>query len=154
MRYPISTIAAATLLSAVTFADAEDGLRSCKFEVKPRCASGEARVQVRGGAATSVSINVFWCGRKGTPGYSCVVEYKPDDGKSKWSEESGATVIDNSSPWNPGQPDRIKVTVGKHVSLDLEEAQSGGACGAGAELPRAIVVPEGKGACRVWLNAP
>jgi len=156
MRYPTSTIAAAALalLSAAMSAQAKDELRSCTFEVKSRCASGEAKVRVSGNAAASVSVNVFWCGRKGTPGYSCVVEFSRNDGKAKWSEESGTAVVENASPWNPGQPDRIKVTVGKHVSLDFEEAQSGGACGAGAELPRAIVIPEGKGACRVWLNAP
>jgi hypothetical protein len=62
-------------------------------------------------------------------------------------------VIANRSPFNPDQPDRVKVTAGQHVSIDLEEAQSLGRCGAGAELPRAIVIPAKKGACRVWLGA-
>lgn len=46
----------------------------------------------------------------------------------------------------------MKVTVGKNVSIDFAQAQSLGRCGAGAELPRAIVIPEKKGACRVWLG--
>jgi hypothetical protein len=32
-----------------------------------------------------------------------------------------------------------------------EQAQSLGRCGAGAELPRAIVIPARKGACRAWV---
>jgi hypothetical protein len=48
----------------------------------------------------------------------------------------------------------VKVTVGKHVSIDFDEAQSLGRCGAGAELPRAIVIPAEGGACRVWLTEP
>jgi len=48
----------------------------------------------------------------------------------------------------------VKVTVGLHVSIDLDEAQSLGRCGSGAELPRAIVILEKKGACRVWLQGP
>jgi hypothetical protein len=61
-------------------------------------------------------------------------------------------LIANASPFSAAQPDRMKVTVGKYVSIDLSQAQSAGRCGAGAELPRAIVIPEKKGACRVWLG--
>lgn len=71
---------------------------------------------------------------------------------STWSEEDGATLVANASPFNASQPDRMKVTVGKYVSIDLSQTQSAGRCGAGAELPRAIVIPEKKGACRVWLG--
>ncbi len=66
----------------------------------------------------------------------------------------GATLVANASPWSSNAPDRVRVTVGQHVSIDLDEAQSLGRCGAGAELPRAIVIPAQKGACRVWLKAP
>ena len=57
-----------------------------------------------------------------------------------WSEEGGATLIANASPYNPAEPDRVKVTLGRHVSIDLEQAQSLGRCGVGAALPRAIVI--------------
>jgi hypothetical protein len=41
------------------------------------------------------------------------------------------------------------MTVGKLVSIDMEEAQSLGRCGVGAELPKAIVIPaKGKRAAR------
>jgi hypothetical protein len=97
---------------------------------------------------------VYWCGLRGRPGYNCTIDASRTDPDSKWSEEDGATLITNASPANPNQPDRVKVTVGQHVSIDLDEAQSLGRCGAGAELPQAIVIPAQKGACRVWLKAP
>jgi hypothetical protein len=64
-------------------------------------------------------------------------------------------MIANASPFNPEEPDRVRVTVGRHLSIDLDEAQSLGRCGVGAELPRgAIVIPAQRKACRVWLRAP
>ncbi|HWA30974.1 MAG TPA: hypothetical protein VG867_07740 [Rhizomicrobium sp.] len=45
------------------------------------------------------------------------------------------------------------LTVGKYVSIDFGETQSLGRRGAGAELPKAIVMAAGKkGKCRVWLG--
>jgi hypothetical protein len=53
---------------------------------------------------------------------------------SKWSEDAGATVITDSSPFaDPTKSDRIKVTVGRDVTLDLNETQSPKMwCGCGA----------------------
>ncbi len=129
-----------------------DEVRACDFKVKARCASGDARVTVDGGAIKRVEVNVVWCGQNGAPGYTCSIDASRGDKDSRWSEEGGATLVDNAAPFTPSQPDRIKVTVGKYVSVDMGEAQSLGRCGAGAELPRAIVIPEKKGKCRVWLG--
>jgi hypothetical protein len=132
----------------------EEEIRSCEFEVKARCVSGDARVTLADGVVKRVEVGVFWCGLPGRPGYNCTIDASRTDQDSKWSEEDGATMITNASPANPNQPDRVKVTVGQHVSIDLDEAQSFDRCGTGAELPRAIVIPAQKRACRVWLKAP
>jgi hypothetical protein len=132
----------------------EEEIRSCEFEVKARCVSGDARVTLADGVVKRVEVGVFWCGLRGRPGYNCTIDASRTDPDSKWSEEDGATLITNASPANPNQPDRVKVTVGQHVSIDLDEAQSFDRCGVGAELPRAIVIPAQKQACRVWLKAP
>jgi hypothetical protein len=71
-----------------------------------------------------------------------------------WTEDAGATLIANRSPFNPNEADRVKVTVGRDVSIDLSETQSLGRCGAGAELPQTIVIPARRAACRVQLRAP
>jgi hypothetical protein len=128
--------------------------RACEFEVKARCESGDVRVTLAGGIVNRVEVNVFRCGLPGRPGYSCTIDSSRGDGDSKWSEEGGATVIASTSPFNPDQPDRLKVTVGRHVSIDFEDTQLLGRCGAGAELPRAIVIPAQGRACRVWLGSP
>ena len=127
-------------------------MRKILYVIKARCASGDARVTLAGGAVKRLEVNVFWCGLQGRPGYSCSIDAARGDKETQWSEEGGATIIANAAPFNATQPDRVKVTVGKYVSIDLSQAQSVGRCGAGAELPRAIVIPEKKGACRVWLG--
>jgi hypothetical protein len=91
------------------------------------------------------------CGR---PPFACTIDSSRTDQASVWSEEAGATLVANKSPWNPQQPDRVKVTVGRDVSIDLSEAQSLGRCGTGAELPRAIVILAQAKACRVRLDVP
>jgi hypothetical protein len=128
-------------------------IRACEFEVKVRCVSGEARLTLADGAVISIAVDVFWCGLGG-PGYTCLIDSSRSAQDSRWSEDEGATLIANASPWNPNQPDRVKVTVGRHVSIDLDEAQTLGRCGAGAELPRAIVIPAQGRTCRAWLSSP
>jgi hypothetical protein len=146
-----------TVLLAVTawpgLACAEE-TRACEFKAKAGCVSGEARVTLADGAVRAVAVDVFYCGPRGRPGYSCTIDSSRSEKDAKWSDEGGATLIDNESPFNSTRPDRVKVTVGKYVSIDLEEAQSLGRCGAGAELPQAIVIPEKKGACRVFFGKP
>ena len=142
--------AAAASLSAYA---GETEIRACDFKAKAGCVSGDASVTLADGKVSKIEIDVIWCGQPGEPGYTCTIDSSRGDDDSKWSEEGSATLIANASPFSPGQPDRVRVTVGKYVSIDLDEAQSVGRCGAGAELPRAIVIPTTKKkACRVWWS--
>lgn len=142
-----------TAVTGVAYAAGQE-IRACDFAVKARCASGDARVTLADGKVTRVEVDVSWCGPPRRPGYICTIDSSRGDKDTHWSDDGGATLIDNTSPWNPNDPDRVKVTVGQDVSIDLADAQSLGRCGAGAALPRAIVVPAKKGACRVWLREP
>ena len=144
----IATIASARI------ACAGDEVRSCDFEVKARCASGQTRVTLKDGVVTRLELDVFWCGLPGRPGYTCMIDSSRGEKDDTWSDEGGATIITNATPFTDTMPDRVKVTIGKYISLDFAEAQSAGRCGAGAELPLAIVIPAQKGACRVWLSKP
>ena len=130
----------------------EQEIRACDFKAKAGCVSGDASVTLTDGKVSKIEIDVIWCGQPGAPGYTCTIDSSRGDDDSQWSEEGSATLIANASPLSPGQPDRVRVTVGKYVSIDLDEAQSAGRCGAGAELPRAIVIPTTKKACRVWWS--
>jgi hypothetical protein len=91
---------------------------------------------------------------RGNLNYSCTIDSSRGDADSRWSQDGAATIIANAAPFDASHPDLVKVTVGRYVSIDLEQAQSIGRCGVGAELPRAIVIPAQKGACRVWLGEP
>ena len=108
-----------TAMTNVAHADSKI-VRGCKFEVKARCASGEARVTLANGAVTRVEVDVFWCGQPGHPGYTCTIDSSRGDQDSKWADESSVTLITNASPFNPTQPDQVKVTVGQSISIDLE----------------------------------
>jgi hypothetical protein len=129
--------------------------RNCEFKVKTPRVSGQASVTLADGKATKIAVDVLYSDGRGTPGYTCTVDSsRAEQQDSKWSDDGGVTVIDNATPFNTSTPDRIKVTVGKLVSINMEEAQSLGRCGAGAELPKAIVIPAKGKACRVWLGQP
>jgi hypothetical protein len=151
-------ICAAALLAVTTSAGiAHAGpqqTRTCEFKVKMPRVWGKASVTFADGKVMKVAVDVLYSGERGRPGYTCTIDASRSEQDSKWSEDGGATLIENASPFNPNEPDRVKVTAGKHVSIDLNETQSLGRCGAGAELPRAIVIPARGKACRVWLGEP
>ena len=145
-----------TLLASFASADGQV-TRRCDFELKRGCIAGYASVTLVNGALQKIEAVVIWCGRGGhskSLDYSCTIDSSRDDKESTWLDDAGATVIANGSPWNPGQPDRMKVNVGRDVSIDFDQAQSLGRCGLGAELPRAIVIPADGRACRVLPRAP
>jgi hypothetical protein len=79
-------------------------IRTCDFEVKARCASGEARVTLDDGMVKRVEIDVSWCGLPGKPGYTCAIDSSRGDRDSTWSEDGGATLIANASPFNRLNP--------------------------------------------------
>ena len=143
---------AVTTSSGVAHAGGQE-IRSCDFSVKARCASGHATVTLGDGVVKRLEVNAFWCGLNGRPGYTCTIDLTGGDKDATWSDDGGTTVITNATPFSPAQPDSVKVTVGMYVSIDIAETQSLGRRGAGAELPRAIVIPAKKGACLVWLNS-
>jgi hypothetical protein len=146
------TLARVTLLA---HAEAQE-VRDCDFKVKAGCVGGSTRVTFANGAVTRVEVDVVWCNRqRGAPGYTCTIDSSRGDGASTWSEDAGATVItDQSSFTDPTKPDRIKVTIGRDVTIDLNETQSFWRCGAGAELPLTIIIPARGRACQAQFRAP
>ena len=154
-RIALASVLVLTAWTATAPAGGPD-IRACDFTAKRGCVSGDARVTLVDGEVKRVEVDVYWCALPGRPGYTCLIDSSRGDGDATWSDEGGATLIDNTSPlkWNPNAPDRVKVTVGPEVSIELAEAQSLGRCGAGAALPLAIIIPANTAACRVRLRAP
>lgn len=145
------------VLSSLAHAGGQE-IRTCDFDLKGGCRSGQARVTLADGKVIGLDLLVIWCGRGGhrkSLDFTCSINSSRGDGTSKWSEDDGATVITDSSPFaDPTKSDRIKVTVGRDVTLDLNETQSIPRCGAGAELPQTIVIPAHKAVCRVRFGKP
>jgi len=143
---------AASLASGLVVARADE-IRACDFKLKSGCVAGDAKVTLADGKVQHLEFDIVWCGlHKGAPGYTCMIDASRTDGGSEWRQDGSATVVTSSSD-TPTEPDRITVTVGRFVSIDFAHAQSSGRCGAGAELPRALVIPERTGRpCRVFLS--
>ncbi|MDE1974428.1 MAG: hypothetical protein KGI48_14710, partial [Hyphomicrobiales bacterium] len=91
-------LAAALMLAALTTTAhaAEPETHACNFKIKARCVKGDASVTLTDGKVTRVVVDVFWCGLPGRPGYSCLIDSSRGDSDAKWSEDGGATVIDNT----------------------------------------------------------
>lgn len=146
-------VLAVTTMNRFGHADEQD-VRTCEFEIKSRCASGDARVTLSQGSVIRVEVDVYWCALHGraAPPFACTIDSSRTDKDAVWTDDAGATLIANGSAFSPNEPDRVKVTVGDDVSIDLSETQSLGRCGAGAELPRSIVIPAHGKVCRVELG--
>lgn len=127
---------------------------ACDFKLRARCASGDAKVTLDNGTVTRVEINIEFCALRGGPGYGCTIDSSRSDSDSKWSQNGTTVVIDNAAPFDPTHPDRVSVTPGPDIAIDLKNAQSIGRCGAGAELPQSIVIPAQGRTCRVRLAPP
>ena len=156
MKHLICLAAILMIATSAGIARAEQQeTRDCEFKVKTPRVSGQASVTLADGKVTKIAVDVLYSDGRGTPGYTCTVDSsRTGDGESKWSDDGGATIIANVTPFDTSKPDRIKVTVGKFVSIDLEEAQSLGRCGVGAALPKAIVIPAKGTTCHVWQVQP
>lgn len=140
------------LLAASAFtggaAAAADVSKSCKYEASD-CVSGSATARFVDGRLSAIDLDVFYCGLPGNAGYSCSIQTKRGDDDFEWTGSGQRVTLRNLTPFDSSRPDEILITVGKNVSIDLSNAQSAGACGAGAELPAAIVILEGSERCRV-----
>jgi len=157
MKHLVCLAAVLAVVTSTGLARAEpQETHSCEFKVKMPSVWGQASVTLADGKLTKLAVTILYSsGERGRPGYTCTIDSsRTDDPASQWSEDGGATVITNASPFNEKEPDRVKVTVGKFVSIDLEETQSLGRCGVGAALPKAIVIPAKGKVCRVWQVQP
>jgi hypothetical protein len=151
----LTAVLMVSISTVVTRAETQE-TRGCEFKVKMPRVWGQASVTLADSKVTKLEVTIFYSsGELGRPGYTCTIDSsRTDDPESEWSEESGATVIANTTPFNANEPDRVKVTVGKYVSIDMEETQSLGRCGVGAALPMAIVISAKGEVCRVWQIQP
>ncbi len=82
--YPAMILAAATTARA-----GAQEVRTCAFEAKARCASGDASVTLKGGVVTRLEVNMFWCGENSE---------KPHDSAVSTAKavEAGAPAVSES----------------------------------------------------------
>src|SRR5690242_11630304 len=102
---------AALLVASIGIARAEpQEIRGCEFKAKMPRVWGEASVTLTDGKLAKLSMSILYSsGERGRPGYTCTIDAsRTGDLESKWSEDGGATVITNATPFNENEPDRIK----------------------------------------------
>ena len=64
--------------------------RACEFEVRVRCASGDARVTLADGAVIRVEVNVYWCALHGHPPFACTIDSRPEPTKTRFGRRAQA----------------------------------------------------------------
>lgn len=143
---------AAQAVSAAEPAGQPSDKFSCSYDIKRRCTSGTAEVELQQGRPRRVNFENFVCGLPGAPGYTCTVE-STADGKDKWQQTGKTTRINFHESWNPDNPDTLTVTAEpSRIVLDFADTQSLGKCGSGAELPDRVVIDPKTKRCEVDLK--
>src|ERR1700753_1009990 len=109
MRRPIRATALCVFTMSASLAHAGEEVRSCEYKVKARGTSGSASVTLTDGVVSKLDISGFYSGLPGRPGYTCTVNPSRSEKDDTWSDEAGATVITNNSPFTETMPDRVRV---------------------------------------------
>jgi hypothetical protein len=120
---------------------------SCDIPKGNTGGAGSGALEVRDGEVQSVAVETHFPGLPGNLGYSCYFDAKKGDKESTWTVEGAETTVDLI--WPGGDRARI-VPVPGGYKIDLRNAKLS-TCGAGAELPEEITIPETGAQCRaVW----
>jgi hypothetical protein len=136
---------------AVAFAAACDSLDPGKSELQSYSCEGdpgalgrglETRVETRNGEVQSLAVETHFPGLPGKWGYSCSLGATRGDYESSWKTDGLETTVDfldETITWEDGDYARL-VPVAGGYRIDLRNTKPSMKCGAGAGLPREIVV--------------
>jgi len=124
---------------------------SCEIPEGDTGGSGDVAVEVRDGEVRSLSVQTYFPGLPGNPGYSCTLRAARGDGESSWTVEGAVTTVEltaEKGAWP--DPDLVRIVpLPGGYRIDLSNTRSSSmTCGAGAELPEAITIVGTGGQCR------
>jgi hypothetical protein len=148
---------------AVAFAAACDLLNPGKSELQSYSCEGdagalergvEARVETRNGEVQSLAVQTHFPGLPGKWGYSCSLAATRGDDESSWKMEGRETTVDflnETTAWEDGDYARL-VPVAGGYRIDLRNTKPSMKCGAGAGLPREIVIIGTGNQCQASWN--
>jgi len=130
-------------------ASAKVALFSCKYEVENRGTAGWATVKVVGGEVQKVDFDDFYKSFPGRPGYQCGIGASRDDKETKWSRKGRSIEVEfvDAPRYNDGSSMLILRT-SNGILLDMSNAKNT-YCGAGASLPKSVLVPFASKKCVV-----
>ncbi|MBI3149584.1 MAG: hypothetical protein HYZ17_13830 [Betaproteobacteria bacterium] len=152
MKSPIVTALALAAWMLPVVAAEPDGVFTCSYEIKKPCTQGSVSVEWIGGLVQKLTFENFFCGTAGRPGYSCTLESTRSGGEDRWRQQGSKTEIELGSPFNSEEKDTVLISVERDTfRFDFSSTQSGGKCGAGAQLPQSIALDRKSKKCSVRL---
>lgn len=150
MKSPIAMALALAAWTLPLVAAEPEGVFTCSYEIRKPCTQGSVSIEWKGGQAQKIAFENFFCGVAGRPGYSCSLESARSGGEDRWRQQGSKTEIELGHPFNPDEKDTVLISVEKDIfRVDFSGTQSGGKCGAGAELPQTLALDRKSKKCSV-----
>jgi hypothetical protein len=138
--------------AAVAGSLADASVYTCSYEVKRYGMSGSASIEVRDGVIHKASVDNHFRGSPGNLGYSCYLDANRGDGETEWKESGNAIEIKFD---NPDFDDFMTISpTADGFLIDMSNTRSGGKCGAGAELPKRLIVSRSTRKCKTEDVSP
>jgi len=141
MRNPLlaSAIAAVIGTSACAGEQPDKAIYACEYKSKKHL--GNAEIELKVGQIQRVDYGNATKGLPGRPGFLCELSANRGEQGQKWQELNGILAIEfeDAATWG-GNSIAISRDAGGFL-IDMREAKSGAACGAGSSLPKSVYVP-------------
>lgn len=114
---------------------------ACSYKSPKLGTAGNVRIGAKEGQIRKIDFGNSTSGWPGKPGYACSFTADRGDGAQRWSDVGGATTVEFEDAAAYGG-NSIKVTRDPGgFTIDMGNAKSSSACGAGGELPMSVYVP-------------
>jgi len=128
---------------------------SCDFPEGDPGAPGGGAVEIWNGEVQSVKVETYFPGLPGNLGYRCLLHATKGDHESSWKTDGLETTVDfiGGTVCRDGDYARLAPISGGY-RIDLKNTKSSSEkCGAGAALPREIVIIGTGRQCRTSWNS-
>ncbi len=127
-----------------------DGVQelACAYGYQKPMTSGEAKLNIKDGRVSRVWFNNYFPGGQGELGFTCHIDWSRQDEDYVWQEHGLAVfVIAKASG------DALRLTRSrKGYRLDFSDVKTlSNYCGAGAEVPVSVFIPNTGKSCKVSL---
>lgn len=134
---------AASLLCAVNISaeTAGEATYACEYRSAKHATAGNAEIKLQNGEVRSVDYGNTTKGWPGQPGYACVLSADRADKQQKWTVSGSTTTVEFLETAESQRNLIVIARNGRGFLIDMRNARSNTACGAGSALPDSVQVP-------------